>query len=74
MSARKRPPKETQNEWIRFIEGKPVSEDVIGWLDVKAAEIGWDFYDLAMALMIGVKKAEFILGDKDKKGGPNLRQ
>ena len=50
MSTDKMPPHEMQMEWIRFLETNPSMAAVATWCTLKAAEIGWDFFDLSEAL------------------------
>ena len=46
-----RPPQETANEWIRFLDTKPTGEDVVTWLTLKAVEVGWSYEDLSGCLI-----------------------
>jgi hypothetical protein len=55
------------NEWRLFLDTKPSIEEVGNWCQIKAAEHGWDFFDLSMALSVGVRKPE--LAEPDDGGG-----
>jgi hypothetical protein len=59
-------PHEIENEWIRFLDTIPKKEEVVVWLALKAAEIGWSFDDLSGCLIVQVRNpmASFA-GDHD---------
>jgi hypothetical protein len=59
-------PHEIENEWIRFLDTIPKKEEVVVWLALKAAEIGWSFDDLSGCLIVQVRNpmASFV-GDHD---------
>jgi hypothetical protein len=44
-------------KWIRFLDTKPSIAELSDWC-LKAAEIGWDFFDLSEALSFGVRRPE----------------
>jgi hypothetical protein len=50
-------PHEIENEWIRFLDAtpKPKKEEIVVWLALKAAEIGWSFEDLSGCLIVQVR-------------------
>jgi hypothetical protein len=54
-------PTDLQHDWIRFVDGRPTSDEITTWVTVKAAEIGWNVLDLSKALFFGVKKPVHIL-------------
>ena len=51
-------PDETRLEWLRFLDTKPNVRVVADWCAVKADEIGWDFFELTMALS-AIKKPQY---------------
>lgn len=58
------PPRETQQEWIRFIATRPSPREISDWIAIKAAEVGWNDLDLTEALMLGVQKADLPMLDE----------
>ena len=48
-------PHEIENEWIRFLDTTPKKEEIVVWLSLKAAEIGWSFEDLSGCLIVQVR-------------------
>lgn len=57
------PPEEIQADWRRFIEThRPLTISVLSdWCAVKAAEIGWDCFDLMTALVAGCANPRELL-------------
>jgi hypothetical protein len=59
-------PHEIENEWIRFLDTTPKKEEVVVWLALKAAEIGWSFEDLSGCLIVQVRNPmTSFVGDHD---------
>lgn len=52
------PPHDVQMDWVRFLDTNPSTEAIGDWLELKAAEIGWSFFDLSVALSAGVRKPQ----------------
>ena len=48
-------PHEIENEWIGFLDTTPKKEEVVVWLALKSAEIGWTFEDLSGCLIVQVR-------------------
>jgi hypothetical protein len=60
------PPRETVNDWLRFVAERRLLEEVTDWLTLRAAELEWDFLDLSKALIVGVKKPALFGFDPDE--------
>jgi hypothetical protein len=54
------PPRETVNDWLRFVAERRLLHEIADWLTLRAAELEWDFWDLAKALVVNVKKPQLI--------------
>lgn len=71
MDEPKMPPLETQNDWLRFIRDRELTLMEVGdWIELRAAEIGWDVFELICALTVGVEKPR-ILRPKEAKERPS---
>jgi hypothetical protein len=55
------PPRETSNEWIRFLATKPTLQEIGDWIELKAIEIGWNDLDLSEYLFLAVQKPDHLL-------------
>jgi len=51
-------PEDLWDDWVRFASEPHVLADVSGWVSLKAAEYGFDFFELSMFLSIVVKKPQ----------------
>jgi hypothetical protein len=60
------PPRETVNDWLRFVAERRFLHEVTDWLTLRAAEIAWEFEDLSMALVLGVKKPHLVGFEPDE--------
>ena len=61
-------PHEIENEWIGFLDTTPKKEEVVVWLALKSAEIGWTFEDLSGCLIVQVRNpmTSFVSGSDDQ--------
>ncbi len=49
---------ETKNEWVLFCETDPTMEQASDWCQLKAAELGWNYFDFCLTMFF-VQKPGF---------------